>query len=1072
MPELNRDLADAYLLRRQQAVDDEALDWLTRGAKEEKPAQPAPHQPAEEGGALDTAGAVAGDLGRGVIEAPRQILGGARDALQETLETVDAMGNWLNENVLDLSQAGEVDIGEGLPGVKAPASTTGGMIRNVSQFLTGFLGGKKVLGTLGAAKALGAWGTSMAAGAMADSVVFDEHQQRLSNLIESVPALKNPVTEYLAAAPDDSMAEGKLKNALEGLGLGVLTQGLSLGLKTMKQWRLARAASQADEAAPAARVTPPPDMKPLGDPGKPKMTVQAVPDDQAAAWLKVPGSGEGKAININLARLDTGEDIKEAIEKTAKVFTREIDEARRGVQTNEATAQLADAMGMTVSDLLKRQRGQAFNAEQALAARRILVSSADNLKALAAKVSSGSATEVEQVAFRKALSVHQAIQQQVSGLTAEAGRALQQFKMMASGPEGQVRAIREMLDRSGGTEGTQELAKMITLLETPEQIGAFVRQAEKATSKDMLFEAWINGLLSGPQTHAVNVTSNTLYSLWQVPERLLAGKIRELTGGEGVVSDEWLAQTYGLVKGMRDGLELAWNAIKSGEPADPIAKIEVAKHRALTGANLELSGTAGRAVDVLGEAIRLPGRFLTAEDEWFKAVGYRMELNAQAWRQAVQEGLEGRALASRVREIINNPPEHIQLAAVDASRYQTFTKPLGEAGQAFTKFANKIPAGRLVFPFIRTPANIIKGVGERTPFAFLSKSIRADIMAGGARRDLALAKISLGSMVMAVSADLAMSGQVTGGGPTDPGLRAALRRTGWQPYSVKIGDTYYAYSRIDPVGSLLGVAADMSEIMGQLEGGDADEIAAASVMAISNNVVNKTFLEGLSQTIALFSQASPELGAAKGSAYLKNLAGTVVPTFLATVERTQDPTLRDTRADPEDGMPLLRQMLNQIKSRVPGYSEDLPPVRNLWGDPVLLGGGLGPDLISPIYTSTEVSSPVDEEILANRVSIRMPYRQIDGVELSPKEYSRYVELAGNAAKDDTGRGLKETLEDVIQSPEYRDATDGPEGGKALVLKEHVRAFRAMAKARMYEEFPYLVDKREALRAEKVAAQGE
>ena len=44
---------------------------------------------------------------------------------------------------------------------------------------------------------------------------------RFSDFInEYAPILSNPVTEYMAADPDDGFAEGRLKNALEGLMLG------------------------------------------------------------------------------------------------------------------------------------------------------------------------------------------------------------------------------------------------------------------------------------------------------------------------------------------------------------------------------------------------------------------------------------------------------------------------------------------------------------------------------------------------------------------------------------------------------------------------------------------------------------------------------------------------------------------------------------------------------------------------------------------------------------------------------------------------------------------------------------
>ena len=338
--------------------------------------------------------------------------------------------------------------------------------------------------------------------------------------------------------------------------------------------------------------------------------------------------------------------------------------------------------------------------------------------------------------------------------------------------------------------------------------------------------------------------------------------------------------------------------------------------------------------------------------------------------------------------------------------------------------------------------------------------MRADIAAGGARRDLALAKISLGSLVMATSADLAQQGLITGGGPTDPRLRAAMRRTGWQPYSIKTADGYVSYVRTDPIGGMLGIAADMSEIMGQLDSADAEDIAAAGVMAISQNIVSKTYMSGVADLMEVFASVSPEAGASAGEAYIRRLFGTLVPAGVAQYTRTNDPALRH-----------VDSMLDQLRSRIPGYSEDLPPRLNLWGDPIVLSGGVGPDIMSPLWKSPLRDSPVDEEIIRLDAPISMPQRNISGVELNPAEYNRYVALAGNDMKDPvTGLGARETLEALISGEhplamQYAVATDGPDGGKAMIIRRTIQAFRDAARAHLIQEMPEL---QEAIRKKQGA----
>lgn len=82
----------------------------------------------------------------------------------------------------------------------------------------------------------------LAADVATNFVAFDGQQERLSNLLKEVdsPVLNNAVTQYLAADPDDSELEGRLKNVLEGAmidaGVGGLFKLFSSGLKASKRY--------------------------------------------------------------------------------------------------------------------------------------------------------------------------------------------------------------------------------------------------------------------------------------------------------------------------------------------------------------------------------------------------------------------------------------------------------------------------------------------------------------------------------------------------------------------------------------------------------------------------------------------------------------------------------------------------------------------------------------------------------------------------------------------------------------------------------------------------------------------
>jgi hypothetical protein len=787
-------------------------------------------------------------------------------------------------------------------------------------------------------------------------------------------------------------------------------------------------------------------LEELDQPGGQGLSAEELREDRGGPTFEVGSkkAGEERALNVNLKNINTTDEVKELIDNVGKEFSSDINKARREVITQEETKKLADNLNMTVDDLLNRRSGEAFNAEQALSARRILVASGENLVGLAKKAVDGSEEQI--IEFRQALSKHHAIQSQVSGLTAEAGRALQSFNIGATAGKQRQQLIKDMLSTSGGAENSKVMAGMISSLDNPQQLNQFVKEAAKATNREMLYEAWINGLLSSPATHAVNVIGNSVTTAWSVGERKVASAIGTTLDRSSIPAGEATQMLYGMTNGVKDGFRLAWNALKTGEPADLLTKQESAGYKSITGENLNLTGTPGRFADYVGEVIRIPSRFLTAGDEFFKTVGYRMELQAQAFRQATGEGLEGEALAQRIYDIVQNPPENINLAAIDFSRYQTFTKPLGEAGQSIQTAVQKIPGARVIVPFIRTPVNIMKYVGERTPLSFMAPQIRAEIAAGGARRDMALAKIATGSMIMAAAADASLSGQITGAGPTNPAMRNLKRTTGWQPYSIKVGDEYLSYSRLDPIGATIGLAADIAEIIGQSDDADGLDVATAAVVSVAQNVTSKTYLSGLSEFFEVMSSVSPdpEKNSKRAKKWIERMAGSVVPSGVSQLERTLSPELSATQG-----------IIEKIKSRIPGYSDDLPPRRNIFGEPIVLSGGIGPDIMSPIYISKEKHDKIADEIVKQKTMLRMPTPIIDGIKLDTKMYDAYIKFYAGENNKYVNKPLKVALRELFQNNSYRNATDGQEGGKSVLIKAVFDGYRDAAKQMMREKMPTL-----------------
>jgi hypothetical protein len=166
---------------------------------------------------------------------------------------------------------------------------------------------------------------------------------------------------------------------------------------------------------------------------------------------------------------------------------------------------------------------------------------------------------------------------------------------------------------------------------------------------------------------------------------------------------------------------------------------------------------------------------------------------------------------------------------------------------------------------------------------------------------------------------------------------------------VKIGDRWVSYQRIEPLATILGLAADAVEAE-DLDTGR--ELARKGMSAIAQNLTNKTFLQGVENFFQFL--GDPER---YGESAFKSYLGSVVPAAAGAAARAIDPTLRETHLEsPED-------ILNVMAARVPGLSQNLPPRYTTTGEPAQrpeAGFGEGLDALIRFASPVQVSQPQPE----------------------------------------------------------------------------------------------------------------
>lgn len=838
--------------------------------------------------------------------------------------------------------------------------------------------------------------------------------------------------------------------------------------------------------------------------GEFKRAANILKSERGSVPLGPGGTGPEEVLSAKqLATIAKREESRQHYDFAVEGFQAELTKQRRGpVLTDEAVQKLAGQSGFTLQDLMDLKPGSILAPEIQVKAREVYKATVNRMKSSAkAYLETGQPQDFEE--FAQAFTMAGLSTTRIIGTYSEAGRTFrllnQKYPTMkkpvaaqAKDPEFSIQDqyIQEMykffrgveekskvggFDKArtgqgmgpGGMISPGQLAQMVVDLPSEEAMMAFAKAAIKPTWGDMMYEIWVNGLLSGPITHSTNIISNAATLLWNIPERQVASLIKPGSVRPG----EAAAMMGGVVESVGDAWRMAWKAFKEDAPQFGQSKIETPR-RAITADALEVTGIPGRAIDFLasavglgqgkwldiaGTGVRLPGRFLMAGDDFFKSIAFRAELRALAKRQAFREinelGLTGKDAARKAKEIEHNiltdPPETIKEAAQEFAAYTTFTRELGENGQKIQALA-ATPIGRIILPFVRTPTNIFKFAGERTPLALASRAVRDELAAGGERQALALAKIGVGSMTMAFMASMAASGSITGGGPKDKVLRKQLELEGWQPYSFKIGNEYVSFARIEPLGSLIGMAADAADLMGQLGQKDSAELASALTVALSRNVANKTFVKGLAGT--LNAVTSQDVHVVKS--FLEKELPTLMPysSALGQTAKNVDPVMRD-----------VQSILDAFKAKVPGFSDELPPQRNLYGDKVLLQGGVGPDLFSPLYVKDLKHDPVAHELNRLAYPFTMPSRHVEGIPLPPKIYDRYAELAGKGSPMTGGQSLQGALQETMQTSIYKQAADGPDGGKVTLLKATINRFREMAALQLEQENKDFAQARQQMR---------
>ena len=443
--------------------------------------------------------------------------------------------------------------------------------------------------------------------------------------------------------------------------------------------------------------------------------------------------------------------------------------------------------------------------------------------------------------------------------------------------------------------------------------------------------------------------------------------------------------------------------------------------------------TAGDAMSVtgtfLGEAKMEVNRFMRRYNITSQSFRNEMINDVMNFQKngKVIDSATGRAKSNKF--YINSVAELAQRADQVAQRltYRQALDPESIVGHINAYLQRTDSPYPQIFPFVKTPLNIIDNVLVHTPFLRKFSQEAKYIMKHGtqADKDMLNAKLVSGTMLYSLGMGLYASGQLTGA--HDKADRDHLIAAGIPEYSILIGNRFYSYNRVDPLGMYLGLIADFGKASKYLDKGDVEMGIASLISALSQHIVNKTYMQGVGELVNLMNDPKRNLSRASS-----NLASSFLPLSGASTTANYfiAPEMKEMRdwTDKVLNRTLLKSTLPDRRD-VFGYQQPVEP------DPV--------QVLFGIRTTPRTESPAYNEMAKYRLFPKDKPGKIMGVELTPDEHVYYKDIMREL-------GVTEALDRFVGSSYYKSLTDR---SKADNLKKMIDRYRGVARNLMLQRNP-------------------
>lgn len=775
--------------------------------------------------------------------------------------------------------------------------------------------------------------------------------------------------------------------------------------------------------------------------------------------------------------------------------------------------------GRGLMSAVKDAKGAEGVAVRLIAYRNLLVTTAEDAARIASLIRDGKAGDMTWEKYtQEVLRPFVALRYQVKAIETEAARTVSLGRVMArrlttqSGASqfgnvdvNQMLSVVERVLRSGGTDADKLLTQITSAGTDATRLSRVFRTMElwsankTAIARSWALEWWMNSILSGARTLTTNPITQVFTTFLNPAERVVGGVIR------GTVLKD--PQAWAMAK---SGLRMYWNLGESlldsvrhlnlsGELAMPDGTVNplmagwrslrtetpllthltsaendiraITRESASEFFGVDPSHVLARATGFIGSVVRVPSRVLSSTDEVIKQLNYRSYIRDLALREGHEVvGNDPKLLADYVANFMRDAWDSTGAGklqqGIDYAEKITFTQKLkpGGLGEGISNLANNVPGMRLIFPFVRTPTNVIRTAVTYTPgINLITGELKQALFHGSpeAKADAA-GRLAMSGVLLGSAMYLCVNGQLTGAGPQDQRERELLQSTGWRPFSfVKLNDdgskTYIGYNRLDPLAIPLGIIADLNYYHREVGERDRKAIQDSLLLAVAHQIQSKSYLSGLGMVV---SAASGDERAVQK--LTENFAGS----FLVPNAVSQQ-GIPLAGAEGSEYLQEAHNFSDAIFRRIPGYNN---PKRNVLGEPIPRNTGFEDydsglwNSLSPVAFSNSVDDSVKQEMVSLGHSFTAPAKRYKTIDLTTirgqgdqTAYDRLLELRGKTFYKN--KTLSEALNALVKSQKYQGIPkDETEAGsdtpkRARLIAEVISEYHAGAMKQVLKEFP-------------------